>query len=51
MPIEFDNIQVNSDNQDEVEIVFSNNGGDLVRIILPKEKVNEMLSWKLLWSL
>ena len=49
--LEFDNIEVNSDAKAEIEIVFSNPGGDRVRVILPKDKVKEMISWKTLWSL
>lgn len=49
--IEFDDVRVDSEQKDVVEIVFANRDGDRVRVVLPKAKLKEMISWKMLWSL
>lgn len=46
----FDDIKVNAAGE-EIEIVFANGVGDLVRLVLPRAKLKEVVSWRSLLSL
>jgi hypothetical protein len=49
--IAFDDVKVNTGSKDQIEFVLANQQGELVRLLVPRATLKQLVSWKMLMSL